>query len=58
MREPRTARGDQTMKKILFLAALAGCTEHSPDFEGWLIVGYDFGGPSKKTGNSPVSGRR
>ena len=40
------------------LAALAGCTEHSPDFEGWLIVGYDFGGPSKKTGNMPVSGRR
>lgn len=40
------------------LAALAGCTEDSPEFEGWFIVGYDFGGPSKNTGNSPVSGRR
>lgn len=40
------------------IAALAGCTEASPEFEGWFIVGYDFGGPSKKTGNAPVSGRR
>lgn len=40
------------------LAALAGCTDESPDFEGWLVVGYDFGGPSEKKGNMPVSGRR
>lgn len=40
------------------LAALAGCTEHSPDFEGWLIVGYDFGNEHPKTGNAPISGRR
>ncbi len=40
------------------LAALAGCTEHSPDFEGWFIVGYDFGAPAKKGGNIPLSGRR
>jgi Putative MetA-pathway of phenol degradation len=39
-------------------ATLAGCTDDSPEFEGWFIVGYDFGGPSKKTGNAPVSGRR
>jgi hypothetical protein len=40
------------------LAALAGCTDHSPNIEGWVIVGYDLGGPSKKSGNAPISGRR
>jgi hypothetical protein len=40
------------------LVALAGLTHDSPDFEGWLIVGYDFGGPSPKHSNKPISGRR
>lgn len=40
------------------LAGLFGCTEDSPDFEGWLIVGFDFGGPSGHKSNAPVSGRR
>ena len=39
-------------------AALAGCTEHTADLEGWFIIGYDLGGPGQKTGNAPVSGRR
>ncbi len=40
------------------IAALAGCTDDSPDFEGWFILGYDFGGPSPKHSNAPISGRR
>jgi Putative MetA-pathway of phenol degradation len=40
------------------LVAMAGCTKDSPDFEGWLIIGYDFGGSSEKHGNAPISGRR
>jgi len=47
-----------TKRMHIDLAALAGCTEHSPDFEGWLIVGYDLGGPSKHSSNAPISGRR
>ncbi|MBL9142842.1 MAG: transporter [Verrucomicrobiaceae bacterium] len=39
------------------IAGLFGCTEDSPDFEGWLIVGFDFGAPSQKSSNKPVSSR-
>jgi hypothetical protein len=40
------------------LAVLAGTTKHSPDFEGWLVMGYNFGGGDRKWSRSPVSGRR
>ena len=40
------------------LVAMAGCTEDSPDFEGWLVMGYDFGGKGEKKGNAPISGLR
>ena len=39
---------------------LAGCTEDSPDFEGWFVVGYNFGSTvGQSTGKrfSPLSGR-
>lgn len=39
------------------MVGLFGCTKDSPDFEGWLIVGFDFGGGGEKTGNKPVSSR-
>jgi hypothetical protein len=40
------------------LAGLFGCTRESPDVEGWLIVGFDFGETTTKKGNTPISGRR
>ncbi len=40
------------------MVGLFGCTKDSPDFEGWLIVGFDFGGPSKTPSNRPVSSRQ
>lgn len=46
-----------TKKTHLNLVGLFGCTDDSPDFEGWLIFGYDFGSPSEKQSNAPVSGR-
>ncbi|MBU6303636.1 MAG: hypothetical protein KGS60_18980 [Verrucomicrobia bacterium] len=46
---------------------LAGCTQYSPDFEGWFIVGYNFGSSISSSGSGgnsggrrlgPISGRR
>ncbi len=53
-----TVQWRPTKNMHIDLAGLAGCTEASPDFEGWLIVGFDFGGDHPKTGNAPISGRR
>lgn len=39
----------------LDLVALGGLTDASPNFEGWLIFGLDFGGPSKSGGYKPTS---
>ena len=41
------------------IVTLAGVTHASHDFEGWLVVGYDFGsGASAEHGFAPVSGRQ
>lgn len=46
-----------TKNTHLDLVGLFGCTKDSPDFEGWLVFGLDFGSSEKKV-HAPVSGRR
>ncbi|MCP5558904.1 MAG: transporter [Verrucomicrobiaceae bacterium] len=48
-----------TTNSHLDLVGLVGCTKHSPDFEGWLVFGVNFGKvASLKSTHAPVSGRR
>ncbi len=48
-----------TANTHLDLVGLFGATKHSPDFEGWLVFGVDFGKTaSLKGAHAPVSGRR
>jgi hypothetical protein len=40
------------------VVALAGLTHDSPDFEGWLVLGWDFGGEGHSEGFAPVTRRQ
>jgi len=43
------------------VVALPGLTEDGPDFEGWLVMGFDFGAGTSKTKDhsfAPVSSRQ
>ncbi|MEO5914487.1 MAG: hypothetical protein ABIS50_09665 [Luteolibacter sp.] len=44
-----------TANTHLDLVTLGGLTDSAPNFEGWLIFGFDFGGPSKDGGYKPTS---